>query len=527
MKLSGKINYFFNRIVISLENSNLPFIYFVLTFIFVMVLRNFLEIFSDNLSFISWEMFAHYNLFYIVLAMILIFLFSILTKTDILKIARVILPAFIILTLVPIIDLLLSLGKGYHLTYMLPGVHDDLLLRFFTFFGDLPKSGGITPGMRIEIFLALIGAFFYFRFKKIKIIRGLIFTFFVYSFIFCYLSAPFFIIKIFEPLNLKIDFSNPFSDFYSFNHLLINFYLFLMFFLLILLLFLFNKKYFIIILKDIRFFRLIFYESMFFLGLLIGFKNLSFSFNYINIFYLFFIPISIAFAWIFSVFINNIEDCEIDKISNKERPLIKSLIPLDDYKRFGWLFFGLAFIYALAINFQTFFIILLFIGCYFLYSAPPLRLKRIPVFSKMLISINSLILVLLGFITAITITRLVLEFPISIMVFFLIPFALALNFIDIKDYEGDKKAGIKTLPVILGLKNSKILIGSFFIPAYLSIYFLIKEFYKLKELPFIFIFYLLLFGLVQFYLINKKKYEEKHVFLVSFFSLATIFYLII
>ena len=500
-----------NRLIYSLENSKVPFVYFILTFIFVVTLRNFLEIFSTGHLVLSRLFFIHYSLSYVALAMLLILLFYVLTKTEILKIARVILPAFAILNLAPIMDLILSWGKGYHMAYMLPGTHDGLLLRFFTFFGDFPRLG-VTPGMRIEIAIVLLGSFIYFYLKNSNLIKSLFFTTLTYALIFCLGSSPFIAKRALEFIGLEYRYSDT---------LLTNFYLFIIFLVGVLSIFLAKRKYFKIIILDVRLLRAIHYELMFFLGVLLGIKYGVFHLTNINIFYFIFIPISIFFSGLFSLVTNNIADYEIDKVLNKERPLIKLALTLKNYKKLAWLFLGLALLYAIAVNFQTFFIILLFIGNYFLYSMPPLRLKRVPFFSKLLISLNSLILVMLGFII---ITGSISGFPRPIIVIFLIAFTAVANFIDIKDYEGDRQAGVKTLPVILGSKRAKFVIGLFFILAYLSVYFLIREFHIIENLYIIL--YLLILGFIQFYLINKKNYDEKYIFLVYLFSLILFFYLI-
>ena len=111
---------FFRDIIDSLENSKVPFIYFILTFIFVVSLRNFIELFSDtDTSQISLEQFFHYDITYISLAMLLILIFYIATKKDIFKIMKVITTSFVILNLAPILDLILSLGKGFNLSFKL------------------------------------------------------------------------------------------------------------------------------------------------------------------------------------------------------------------------------------------------------------------------------------------------------------------------------------------------------------------------------------------------------------------------
>ena len=63
------------QIINNIESSKTPFVYFILTSLFVMFLRNFLEIFSDKAP-ISFELFFHYELFYISLIISLIILFQ-------------------------------------------------------------------------------------------------------------------------------------------------------------------------------------------------------------------------------------------------------------------------------------------------------------------------------------------------------------------------------------------------------------------------------------------------------------------
>src|SRR5205085_9038295 len=99
----------------------------------------------------------------------------------------------------------------------------------------------------------------------------------------------------------------------------------------------------------------------------------------------------------------------------------------------------------------------------YIYSMPPIRFKRVLLFSKLIIAINSLAMILLGY-------RLlngdILFFPAVIIPLLLIGFTLTANVIDIKDYEGDKIGGIITLPGLLGLYWSKLIIGMAFLVTY-------------------------------------------------------------
>lgn len=500
VKLLTKIK----EIITILESNKIPFHYFILTFFFAITLRYFLEIFSDEDAEILLTRYSHYYLFGICLAFALIILFYFATKEKIEKISRVILPSFLILISVPILDLILSLGKGYNVAYMQPGIHKNMLLRFFTFFG--PFNGiGITPGMRIEITLVIIASFLYFLIKKQSIIRSLIFSLLTYSLIFISLAMPFVYTAFLKIFGLEATLTELSVR---------NFYLLLIFILGIWLFYLYNKRYFIEIIKDIRPFRLLHFELMFILGIVLA----KFLFSYTiqltqdTLLYWFLIIVAILFAWLFSVITNNMVDYDIDKITNKTRPSVSKKIPIEHYKKISWIFLIFAIVYSSAVNFITLFLILLFIGNYFLYSMPPFRLKRIPFFSKLFISLNSLVLVILGY----SFVTEELNIPWIITAFFLIGFTAVINFIDIKDYRGDKEAGIKTIPTIFGLRKSKIIIGSFFLFLYPLTYFIIKKRYLIIPL--------IILGIIQFFLINRKNYSEKPVFIVY---LASIIMLII
>lgn len=363
-------------------------------------------------------------------------------------------------------------------------------MRFFTFFGPL-DAYGITPGMRIEIGLVIIASFIYFQLKSQSVLRSLFFSFLTYALIFTYCAMPF-----------VVSFIIPGIEEAEILPILTYFFLLLIFILGYWLFYLHQKGYFIEILKDLRPLRLVHFELMFVLGVI-----LAGGINFKGLFGLLSIMIAILFAWLFSVMTNNQEDVEIDKVANASRPSVTMKIPAEDYKKLSWIFLSLAILYSLA-NFQSLFLVILFIGLYFIYSMPPIRLKRLPFFSKLAISFSSLVLVILGynFVTD------GINIPGKVIVFFLICFTAVINFIDIKDYEGDAKAGIKTLPVLLGLKKAKLLIGLFFLISYLLVPVIWRDMVLL--LPAI------LLGILEFFLLNRKNYDERLVFIVYLVSLT-------
>ncbi|MBI5415738.1 MAG: UbiA family prenyltransferase [Candidatus Omnitrophica bacterium] len=498
-----------NNIIERLESPQIPYGYVLFTFFFAVTLRNFLETYIDG-EIASADLPAdliHYYLSYTCLAMALTVLFHFATKVPVARISRVILPSFLILILPPVTWMLVPAWRNFSIGYMFPDTHQDLPLRFLTFFGPVTNSG-VMPGMRVEIALAVGASFLYFLAKGRNLWQGLWFSFLTYTVIFIYCALPFAYVTSMHALGLGDEITLP---------AMTNSLLFLILFLGFWQFYLYNKTYFTEIFKDIRPLRLLHFEFMFFLGVVLSQATHPYPLppDSSGFFHGIFLTAATGFAWLFAVTTNNIVDYDIDAISNPRRPTVTGVIPARDYKYFPWLFFALAVIYSGAVNLISLFLILVFMGNYFLYSTPPLRLKRLTFFSKLLISLNSLVLVLLGQLFHSGNFAL----PLGVIFFFLVCVTATLNFIDIKDYEGDKKAGIRTLPVVLGLETSKKMIGVFFVISYITAGLVFSN-----SLP------LLIMaggaGVAQFFLLNRKPYREDHVLLVHLLSLAVLIFLL-
>ena len=134
-----------------IENSKLPLGYFILTFFSALVIRMFLESFSSPYVLNLYSL-LHFVVFYSALAIALIIFLHVVTKIKVEKVSRIILLSFLVIISVPILDLIISGGKGYVLAYLLPGVHDNLLLRYLTLGGEFSELG-LTYGIKIELFL--------------------------------------------------------------------------------------------------------------------------------------------------------------------------------------------------------------------------------------------------------------------------------------------------------------------------------------------------------------------------------------
>ena len=297
---------------------------------------------------------------------------------------------------------------------------------------------------------------------------------------------------------------------FNFDNVFIHVFLVSIFGLAVIVYYLVRSQQVKLIIKDIRPYRLMHYELMFILGIVLA-VNITGQTLYFphDIFKLGVVVIAVGLAWLYSVFVNNIEDIEIDKVTNEKRPLVGGDIDEGTYKNLSWVILFGTFFYAFSISEVFLFLLLTYVASYFIYSAKPLRLKRIPFLSKGFISINSLLLVLGGYHF---VNGSLASFPIEATLLFMIGFTAVMNFIDIKDYEGDKTVGIKTLPVLMGLKNSKTLIGVFFLLTFLGAYFIFSELIMLLPLA--------LFGMLELYFVTREDYREEYVFTIYLIGLV-------
>ncbi len=172
-------------LVNKIEKADFNVFQLLFSFLFIVLIRNFLEVFSSVSSF-KFIQYYHYILFYISLALSLILLFRLLTNEKLNKIINIILPGFIIIIFPPIIDLLACSQRKCLMTYLLPSdVHtSNLLSRFFLLGGEFSKIGGLTPGIKIELIIVVIASFLYFFLKNKNIIKSALYSLLVYVVIF-------------------------------------------------------------------------------------------------------------------------------------------------------------------------------------------------------------------------------------------------------------------------------------------------------------------------------------------------------
>jgi 4-hydroxybenzoate polyprenyltransferase len=112
------------------------------------------------------------------------------------------------------------------------------------------------------------------------------------------------------------------------------------------------------------------------------------------------------------------------------------------------------------------------------------------------------------------------NFPLSLSIFILSVFTFGFMAKDLKNFERDRAEKIYTIPVIFGPEKGRLIIGSLIFVIFLLTPFLFGHFDVLILPSF-------LAGTASFWLINRKNYSEKSLFLLYFsyglFFVLTVF----
>ena len=490
---------FVTKIITYFEEHSAPMSNFIAVFLFTVLCRNFFEMYATGQDDHLLQVLT-YSPFYIGLASWLILLMQLLTGESVIKVSRVVLPFFLLILLPPVADLLLGGGTQVRMRYIAVTNVTDMIRKFFTWLDPC-----ISVGQRIEIALVIICSFFYFKTKCRSWIKSIFSAILIYASIFLFGIFMFLLNTAFQWLQLNYVADNIF--------LLPRFYFIITLFCLSIIYYRHNKKVFIALLKDIRPLRMLHFILMLLLGFILYLKDASLQEKYplilnnANIFLFPLVIISGIFAGIYSIITNNIEDIEADKISNPDRPLVRHAIAPDSYKRIAWVSLLISLLAACLAGKSCFIFMSLTIGAYYIYSNPPFKLKRIPFLAKFMIGLGSFFMALLGFNLF---GAAVLAFPLNWLFYILLPLPLAGNFIDLKDYKGDKATGIITLPVLLGMRNARLLIAFFTLCCYITLYFILKKSVEYVWLPVPFA----LFACAQLFFLFKKDYKELPIFLI-------------
>lgn len=445
-------------------------------------------------------------------------------KTSVPSAATIVLFGFLIVVTPPLVDALIAGGGKLWNFYKFDGLSGwsdshGLPYRFLTFFGDRPDMG-VTYGVRLEIAISTVFLGLYAFIKSSSWRRALATSFFAYALFFFLGTLPSWIAIVVDGfrqgflavsdvdiarifLTPEAIFSQTAPDFVSTLNVKMSLVSSILLFGVIgVETFLFFPKIFKNLFRNSRLPQSFYHGGLLCagMGLAVVFSGGSVSPTFFNIMAFVAMMGAVWSAWLASVVVNDVFDARIDAVTNAWRPVPSKSIDPATYRTIGWIFFGASLILGGVADFKSTPYLFAYQALAWLYSAPPLRLKRIPILGTFMGAVAGLLILFIGF-TFVSPDGTIDDLPIRITVFLLISLTFILSAKDFRDIEGDHADGVYTIPVVLGEEWARIAIGAGIWLSYLSSMLIFHEFRLF--------FPSLFFGAVSFWLVLIAKNKQK------------------
>ncbi len=518
------MKYFFNqieRVFIFFEKSKITFWSFLIIFLFLTTTAYFMEnilLLNFNNKAINQVLAEILQPYHLITFLIIVLWIHFLTEEKIKKISQVILWGYLLIIFRPLIDWIF-LKKTTYLTHYFFNSPLEIGYKFLTFF-NFNQWEGVLFSREIETIAILLISFFYIFQKRKNLFLALVGLCGVYIIFFIGVAWPSLLVFLEESLrghNIWLVSGNQIREFFfsplhyfNFNevqgemgllkrsNLIYNV-------VLILTLIIFqgavSKNKLLALLKNVRYPQIVFNMGLFFFGFMFAFHYFpeNGKITFFSGLVLINITLSILSVWLFSVFNNDLNDIKIDKISNKQRPLIKKIFTIKEYKTYQWSFLLLAFLLSLTVGNKFFLLTLSYVLLVTVYSQPPFRLKRFIGLASPVSAIASLLFFVMGYI--LVAPQQSLEFfPVKLVGLLFIVFILIFPLKDLKDIKGDRKNKIKTLPVWLGEKRTRQFIGVVLLVGYLISAWVLS-------MPVLF-WWSIFFGISGYLIVNQKRIKK-------------------
>jgi len=532
-----------NKILQNIENQKISITEWVAAFVGILFVRFLLEAFSNpdpnagSMQFYGSTL-VHYALFYFLALFGIMFIVWFFSGKKV-GLPSLFLFALPVIWLPAIIDIVASSGNGFVMSYIFDNGR-QLLFDFLTFFGP-HFTEGATIGIRVEVVIFLFGIGFFVRRAGKKFWTIFFAVLISYTFIFSLFALPGilytashihaldsnqvttvgFLNNAIAGSNIKQNIQDGLMNYSSyviffslgFNKLMSQIFFLLSVFLLAFWFYKTQKEKFLAVLKNSRPERVLFYGILLSAGALAAFVEGLGSFkSWVDVMSFACLLISWYGGWMFAVHTNDIADVAIDSISNSDRPITGGKLSSEEMKQTAVIWLLISLVGSFIVGYYPFFMNLVFLTVYYIYSMPPLRFKRVPIFSSFLISVAALSSILCGFFFLSTIKDFNI-FPMMTALGIMLIFTLGVNIRDMKDVDGDRAEGIMTLPVIFKEDGAKV-VGALLAASFLLV-------------PVIFSFFTLYIfaipaAVVGYKMVVRKPYKEKYVWIVYFsFLLAT------
>ncbi|MBP7835910.1 MAG: UbiA family prenyltransferase [Candidatus Omnitrophica bacterium] len=508
------------RFIRHCEESSLGFGLWIAAALAIIFIRDSLESLISTQAFPEFTLFhlLHVPVFFLTALISIIVLLRLFTREDILKISKISLVFLAIIILPVSFDLIAKLATGAQISYeYVNGNVRQVVLNFFNPFFSIP---GVPYSLRIEIFIICVFVFIYVFLKTNKVLLSALAAFLAVGLCVFYGTLPGLIVAGFvKVVSLLWRIPYPFLRGRMIEGTVnesVIVIVELIFALLVTAIWfrLYDARKFRVVIRDFRVSRYLCYFILLILGLVL-YLRLAREVDALIFVKVLAMSGALFFALRFSALINDIFDVDCDVVSNKSRPLITGIIDRSEYLKVGAVYLVFSLLFAIWVSAACFMITLFFTAVYFLYSAPPFRLKRLFIFSSLVTGVQAVLTLLMGQLSLAQEDTTVLLYPSLLWLAFLI-FSLGSNIKDLKDIEGDRRCGVYSLPVIFGEEKGRKIIALLVLLSYLFVPLFLYDFFYKPEIVAL----SLLFGVINYLYIRKVASSEKPVFLLYFIYFA-------
>lgn len=154
------------------------------------LIRMLLEMISSPppLGILTFDRYFHHYLFFLAIILGLTLCIAAFLPKKTILVVKLSFFASAIICLPPMIDFIVTLGKGYPIDYLF-APPQNLLNDYLTFFGPF-GNGGISLGVRIEVLLVLMAIFYYVSLSSKGVLKPLLAAWLSYTAVFIYLAIP-------------------------------------------------------------------------------------------------------------------------------------------------------------------------------------------------------------------------------------------------------------------------------------------------------------------------------------------------
>ncbi len=458
---------------------------FLLAFLAFVVTRNLLEGALGPRGSIGFVYFSspsalmvldHFLLFYVSLFLSFSILLSSLTGERIGAVMKVMTPAWAIILIPPVFDYIVTSGEGMRISYLL-----DLRSVVFRFFDPTAALDRVSPGQRVEIVVAMALAVAYVWIKRRSWLRAIVACPLVYLMLLAHgilpnalarlawiigrnpSAPPTFIYNVmYRAGGIVPDESRKLALVFILSSCAFVWWAF--------------KRHAPekerALRTNLRPLRTLHYLGMALFGTALGWAvfapvgvALTGGGDVLGVLG---VALAVLFAFQASVNLNDLFDEEADRIGQAPRPLVRGALTRRDMALAAGVLAGASLLTALNVKYSTFLFVLLALLLSFAYSAPPLRLKRIPLVSNLSLGVISLLVCMAGF-SAYAEERTFALFPPRLGWVIVLAFGLGFAAKDIKDRLGDGATGVVTLPVLLGEKGGRLATAVLVLLGYLAV----------------------------------------------------------